>query len=186
MLDLNSNIGEKIICAIVSNFVMVRALTWSLIDDGRRTHGEQIDRTFTTKLLPLAVLLSLLALTTKFWQRIPLNNTSNFEYAVVLDAGSTGSRVLGFTFQRDPETQSLRLLDELWMQVKPGLSAYHVSLPRISYFTIEWSSSRKTSSCFVPMHITNSHLSFSRYYVNDCCTVKPRFKRKIRQPHFVS
>jgi len=94
-------------------------------DDGRRTHGEQIDRTFTTKLLPLAVLLSLLALTTKFWQRIPLNNSSSFEYAVVLDAGSTGSRVLGFTFQRDPETQSLRLLDELWMQVKPGLSAYH-------------------------------------------------------------
>ena len=117
LLDLNSNIGEKIICAI--------------IDDGRRTHGEQIDRTFTTKLLPLAVLLSLLALTTKFWQRIPLNSTSNFEYAVVLDAGSTGSRVLGFTFQRDPQTQSLRLLDELWMQVKPGLSAYHVSL--ISY-----------------------------------------------------
>ena len=116
-------LDEKIICAIT--------------DDGRRTHGEQIDRTFTTKLLPLAVLLSLLALTTKFWQRIPLNNTSNFEYAVVLDAGSTGSRVLGFTFQRDPETQSLRLLDELWMQVKPGLSAYHVSF--ISYFTIEWS-----------------------------------------------
>ena len=110
----------------------------SLTDDGRRTHGEQIDRTFTTKLLPLAVLLSLLALTTKFWQRIPLNNTSNFEYAVVLDAGSTGSRVLGFTFQRDPETLSLRLLDELWMQVKPGLSAYHVS-----FFTNLFHNSKK-------------------------------------------
>ena len=49
--------------------------------------------------------------------------TRKLEYAVVLDAGSTGSRVLGFTFHRSPEG-ALVLDDELWMQVKPGLSAY--------------------------------------------------------------
>ena len=43
-------------------------------------------------------------------------------YAVVLDAGSTGSRVLGFTFYHSPATRNLVLEDELWHEIKPGLS----------------------------------------------------------------
>lgn len=46
------------------------------------------------------------------------------EYAVVIDAGSTGSRVLAFTFHRGLFDRQLRLDDELWSQVKPGLSSY--------------------------------------------------------------
>jgi ectonucleoside triphosphate diphosphohydrolase 5/6 len=45
-------------------------------------------------------------------------------YAIVLDAGSTGSRVLGFTFYENPVTGNLLLVDELWKEVKPGLSSF--------------------------------------------------------------
>jgi len=47
------------------------------------------------------------------------------QYAVVIDAGSTGTRVLGFSFHRSVIDNSLRLDEELWKQVKPGLSWYH-------------------------------------------------------------
>ena len=43
----------------------------------------------------------------------------------MIDAGSTGSRVLGFSFHRSIIDNSLQLDDELWKQVKPGLSFYH-------------------------------------------------------------
>jgi len=45
-------------------------------------------------------------------------------HAVVLDAGSTGSRVLAFTFLRSVADNSLRLEGQLWHEVKPGLSSY--------------------------------------------------------------
>jgi len=45
-------------------------------------------------------------------------------YAVVLDAGSTGSRVLAFTFHRNPVTSVLGLDEELFEQVEPGLSSF--------------------------------------------------------------
>lgn len=45
-------------------------------------------------------------------------------YAVVLDAGSTGSRVLAFTFHKNPVTSVLVLEDELFAEVKPGLSSF--------------------------------------------------------------
>ena len=44
-------------------------------------------------------------------------------YAVVIDAGSTGSRVLAFSFYRSP-TGSVVLQDELWHETKPGLSSF--------------------------------------------------------------
>ena len=43
----------------------------------------------------------------------------------MIDAGSTGSRVLGFSFHRSIIDNSLQLDEELWKQVKPGLSFYH-------------------------------------------------------------
>jgi len=45
-------------------------------------------------------------------------------HAVVLDAGSTGSRVLAFTFLRSYADNSLKLESQLWHEVKPGLSSY--------------------------------------------------------------
>ncbi|XP_066957769.1 ectonucleoside triphosphate diphosphohydrolase 5-like isoform X2 [Macrobrachium rosenbergii] len=45
-------------------------------------------------------------------------------YAVIIDAGSTGSRVLAFTFFKSLADKSLKLDDELWHEVKPGLSSY--------------------------------------------------------------
>ncbi|XP_050735152.1 ectonucleoside triphosphate diphosphohydrolase 5-like isoform X3 [Eriocheir sinensis] len=45
-------------------------------------------------------------------------------HAVVLDAGSTGSRVLAFTFFKSLSDNSLKLDDQLWHEVKPGLSSY--------------------------------------------------------------
>ncbi|XP_047740891.1 uncharacterized protein LOC108673061 [Hyalella azteca] len=45
-------------------------------------------------------------------------------HAVIIDAGSTGSRVLAFTFFRSIADNSLKLEDQLWHEVKPGLSSY--------------------------------------------------------------
>jgi len=46
------------------------------------------------------------------------------EYAVVLDAGSTGSRVLIFIFYRQPSTGNLVLSEEIFEESAPGLSSY--------------------------------------------------------------
>jgi len=53
-----------------------------------------------------------------------VGNVPNKEHAVVIDAGSTGSRVLAFTFHRHPLSGGLVLEDELWQEKKPGLSSY--------------------------------------------------------------
>ncbi|KAF4525597.1 hypothetical protein B566_EDAN015535 [Ephemera danica] len=45
-------------------------------------------------------------------------------YAVVIDAGSTGSRVLAFTFHKSLIDGNLKLDSELFVQVKPGLSSF--------------------------------------------------------------
>ena len=56
---------------------------------------------------------------------------------MVIDAGSTGSRVLGFSFHRSIIDNSLQLDDELWKQVKPGLSFYHEQPENCSYGKME-------------------------------------------------
>jgi len=61
----------------------------------------------------------------KICGRVGLYGSGGRQYGVVIDAGSTGSRVLGFSFHRSIIDNSLRLDDELWKQVKPGLSFYH-------------------------------------------------------------
>jgi len=45
-------------------------------------------------------------------------------YTVVIDAGSTGSRVLAFTFHRSLPDRSVRLDQEFYDSVKPGLSSF--------------------------------------------------------------
>lgn len=45
-------------------------------------------------------------------------------YAVIIDAGSTGSRVLAFTFHESVIDKNLKLDHELFMEVKPGLSSF--------------------------------------------------------------
>jgi ectonucleoside triphosphate diphosphohydrolase 5/6 len=50
--------------------------------------------------------------------------TPRHEFAVILDAGSTGSRLLAFTFHRGVLDGALRLDSEHWLEVKPGLSSY--------------------------------------------------------------
>lgn len=45
-------------------------------------------------------------------------------YVVIVDAGSTGTRALAFTFFRNVNDGSLKLDDEFFIQSKPGISAF--------------------------------------------------------------
>ncbi|KAL7304164.1 hypothetical protein TKK_0003462 [Trichogramma kaykai] len=45
-------------------------------------------------------------------------------YVVIIDAGSTASRVIAFTFHRSVLNGQIQLDDELFYEIKPGLSAY--------------------------------------------------------------
>jgi len=109
-------------------------------EDGEVEHkrSTRIDQTFTTAIMLLSGLIaaSSIALTT-FPDSGPsvsllkgvdslflMMGLSARIYAIVLDAGSTGSRVLGFTFYENPITGNLVLADELWKEVKPGLSSF--------------------------------------------------------------
>lgn len=47
------------------------------------------------------------------------------QYAVIIDAGSTGSRVLAYEFHLGYLDSRLVLDKELFHQIKPGLSFYH-------------------------------------------------------------
>lgn len=45
-------------------------------------------------------------------------------YAVIIDAGSTGSRILALSFHQSVIDGSLKLDDELFLAIEPGLSSY--------------------------------------------------------------
>eukprot|EP00955_Chlamydomonas_euryale_P098157 365126-Chlamydomonas_euryale.AAC.5 len=49
---------------------------------------------------------------------------TSYRYAVVLDAGSTGSRVHVFKFEEGGRAGSLTLLSDTFEQLKPGLSSF--------------------------------------------------------------
>lgn len=88
----------------------------------------------------------------KICGRVGLYGSGGRQYGVVIDAGSTGSRVLGFSFHRSIIDNSLRLDDELWKQVKPGLSFYHEQPENCSHGLIELLDAAKT---FIPKELAN-------------------------------
>eukprot|EP00092_Neocalanus_flemingeri_P025355 GFUD01027490.1.p1 GENE.GFUD01027490.1~~GFUD01027490.1.p1 ORF type:complete len:453 (+),score=163.60 GFUD01027490.1:40-1398(+) len=113
-------------------------LTASKVTEGGGGKSAQIDSAFTyLVVLVLTVILSCLGVI----KLIPDHPVSLFllsvsdsslnmlglcsaVYAVVLDAGSTGSRVLTFSFYKNPLTGKLVMEDELFHEVKPGLSSF--------------------------------------------------------------
>jgi len=126
-----------------------------------RSTGESIDKT-CTRVIITTVLLTLALFTTiytvnanngnaikkilpsaaqdaleKLCSRVGLYGIGGRQYGVVIDAGSTGSRVLGFSFHRSIIDNSLQLDEELWKQVKPGLSFYHEQPENCSHGLIE-------------------------------------------------
>ena len=115
----------------------------------RRGRGEEIDRSFTFLMLLLLALLasciSLIVFSPSSQISIALLSFLDAvlaslgvlarQHAVVLDAGSTGSRVLAFTFHRHIFTGNLVLESELWKEVKPGLSS-HAADPQAGADTI--------------------------------------------------
>ncbi|KAI0560500.1 ectonucleoside triphosphate diphosphohydrolase isoform cra-b [Gracilaria domingensis] len=49
---------------------------------------------------------------------------SDYVYGLMIDAGSTGSRIHTFKFRKNPATSKLNVLGEDFHAIKPGLSAY--------------------------------------------------------------
>ena len=91
------------------------------------SNGAKIDRNFTIIILAFLVLAIGLLIPISLGQTDQVLNFLGLEHkvhAVVIDAGSTGSRVLAFTFKKDFISNELKLQDELWKQVKPGLSSF--------------------------------------------------------------
>ena len=91
------------------------------------SNGAKIDRNFTIIILAFLVLALGLLIPISLGQTDQVLNFLGLEHkvhAVVIDAGSTGSRVLAFTFKKDFISNELVLQDELWKQVKPGLSSF--------------------------------------------------------------
>jgi Golgi nucleoside diphosphatase len=52
------------------------------------------------------------------------NHSAGFQYAVVFDAGSTGSRIHVFKFRTGSQPGASELMSDTFVQLKPGLSAY--------------------------------------------------------------
>ncbi|EEB20160.1 Ectonucleoside triphosphate diphosphohydrolase 5 precursor, putative [Pediculus humanus corporis] len=48
----------------------------------------------------------------------------NYVHSIVIDAGSTGSRILSYGFVSSPERKSLKLHKEFFREIKPGISFY--------------------------------------------------------------
>ena len=51
----------------------------------------------------------------------------------MIDAGSTGSRVLAYTFIESPGEKSLKLHKEYFRELKPGLSAFASNPSEVSF-----------------------------------------------------
>lgn len=62
-----------------------------------------------------------------------LDQHSNVRYAVVIDAGSMGSRVIAYKFYKSFVDGRLILDDELFSSTKPGLSNFHSDPKKVMY-----------------------------------------------------
>lgn len=62
-----------------------------------------------------------------------LNQHSNERFAVVIDAGSMGSRVIAYKFYESFVDGRLILDDELFSSTKPGLSNFHSEPEKVIY-----------------------------------------------------
>ena len=115
----------------------------------RKSSSEKVDRTCTLAIVLLLLLLVGLVVALAFFPRhVPRPVVRGVDtalgalglqqrrHAVVIDAGSTGSRVLAFTFSRGLLDGLLHLEDELWREVKPGLSA-HADRPEVAAQSVE-------------------------------------------------
>jgi len=90
---------------------------------------------FYTTVILVSVLLASVMLNNTGWKS-PHHSTNFLDkmsvplglqehvYTVVIDAGSTGSRVLAFTFHRSLSDRSVKLDREFFDSVKPGLSSF--------------------------------------------------------------
>jgi hypothetical protein len=67
-------------------------------------------------------------------------------YAVVLDAGSTGSRVHSYRF-RSSEKGVLTLVDDTFEQLKPGLSSFAEVLPPAQTMAVFLPALSHTTGC---------------------------------------
>lgn len=76
----------------------------------------------SSRTLSTIIGLAALVLVAFFFLVGPEGNTSS-KYAVVLDAGSTGSRVHVYEFKHE-NGANMRVHDELFVQLKPGLSSF--------------------------------------------------------------
>ena len=72
------------------------------------------------RLLPVIALL--LALLLALHRHQQTRHCGSLQYGIIIDAGSTGSRIHIYTFAVEP----LQLLDEVFELVKPGLSAFAI------------------------------------------------------------
>lgn len=94
-----------------------------------------IQMVFYTTVICVSVLLAAVMINNSGWKS-PHHSTNVLDkisvalglqehaYTVVIDAGSTGSRVLAFTFHKSLSDHSVKLDKEHYDQVKPGLSSY--------------------------------------------------------------
>jgi len=90
---------------------------------------------FYTTILVTSLLLAAVMLNNTGWKS-PHHSTNMLDkvsvalglqehaYTVVVDAGSTGSRVLAFTFHRSLSDHSVKLDQEYYAAIKPGLSSF--------------------------------------------------------------
>ena len=67
---------------------------------------------------------------------LPYRNTTANVYGLVIDAGSTGSRIQCFKFEWRPSKPYMHLVSDCFEQISPGLS-YHAAFPNNSVQGIE-------------------------------------------------
>ena len=113
----NGNVMTQVELPIMVSQILCKISEWTFYIVRIKHHEFQ----FPFKLLPKAAQ----DVVENACNRLGVYGHGGRQYAVVIDAGSTGTRVLGFSFHRSILDNSLRLDDELWQQVKPGLSWYH-------------------------------------------------------------